>query len=171
MRRFLFTLLVIATVTAGYGQKSVDALFRKYEGSDGFVTLTISGNLVKLIRAFDHNDKDDCHFWPADITTIRILAQKDNGMFAGNFYDMVERDIDRKGYEEFMRVRNSDHEMVMLVRSQGRCFREFLVVAGDDNGEDNVLIQVKGSMTYREAKNFADKMKKDRGMDIAINCN
>jgi len=105
---------------------------------------------------------------PADITTIRILAQKDDDMFAGNFYDMVEKELDRKNYEEFMRVKDSDNELVMLVRTEGRKFREFLVVAG---GEDNVLIQIKGNMTYNEAKKFSDRMKKDNGVDIVINCN
>ncbi len=172
MRRFVFA-FIIMTVTisfSGYAQKSVDALFAKYSGSEGFVTFTINGNLLKLIRAFDNDDNNDHDCWPADITTIRILAQQDNGLYTGNFYEMVERELDRKNYEEFMRVKDSDHDLVMLVRSEGRSFREFLVVAGDDNGEENVLIQVKGNMTYKEAKEFADKMKRDRGADIVISC-
>jgi hypothetical protein len=170
MKRFFFALVLIAVTFSVYSQKSVDALFNKYTGNDGFTTITINGNLLKLIRAFDDDDDDD-HFWPADISTVRILAQEDDGIYAGNFFEMVERELDRNNYEEFMRVKNSDHEMVMLVRADGRGFREFLVVAGDDEGEDNVLIQIKGNMTYKEAKEFADRMKRDDGVEIVINSN
>jgi hypothetical protein len=170
MRRFLFALVIMTIGLPGHGQKSVDALFSRYSGNDGFITLTINGNLLKLIRAFDNDDNHDHYCWPADITTIRILAQEDDGLYVGNFYEMVERELDHKNYEEFMRVKDSDHDLVMLVRSEGKSFREFLVIAGDDNGEDNLLIQVKGNMTYKEAKEFADKMKRDRGADIVISC-
>jgi len=54
----------------------------------------------------------------------------------------------------------------MLVRTQGRSFKEFLVVAG---GEDNVLIQVKGNMTFREAERFSEKIRKDNGTDLVNN--
>lgn len=171
MRRLIFAIVIMMITVSGFSQKSVDALFNKYSGSDGFVTITINGSLLKLIRAFDINDCNDHDCWPADISTVRILAQEDDGNYAGNFYEMVERELDRKNYEEFMRVKNSDHDVVMLVRADGRGFREFLVIAGDDNGEDNVLIQVKGNMTYKEAKEFADRMKKDKGVEIVINSN
>ncbi len=171
MRRFFFALVILAVTLSGYGQKSVDAIFAKYSGNEGFITLTINGNLLSLIRAFDGNHCNDDHFWPADITTIRILAQNDDDTYVGSFYEMVERELDRKNYEEFMRVKDSGHDLVMLVRSQGRNFTEFLVVAGDKNGEDNVLIQIKGNMSYKEAKEFADKVKKDNGVDFVADCN
>ena len=168
MKRFVFSLLITAAGLSCHSQKSVDALFEKYSGTEGFTTVTISGNLMKLIRAFDNDDDDN--FWPGDISAIRILVQNDDGPYAGNFYEKVERELDRKNYEEFMRVKDSDSEVVMLVRSQGRNFTEFLVVAGDDEGEDNVLIQVKGNMTYKEAREFADKIREDHGADIVVSC-
>lgn len=171
MRRLIFAIIIMMITVSGFSQKSVDALFEKYSGDDGFVTITINGNLLKLFRAFSGNDSIDQNCWPADISTVRILAQEDDGNYAGNFYEMVERELDRRNYEEFMRVKNSDHDVVMLVRGDGRGFREFLVVAGDDDGEDNVLIQVKGNMTYKEAKEFADRMKRDNGVEIVIDSN
>ena len=35
-------------------------------------------------------------------------------------------------------------------------------------GKDNLLIQINGNMTYKEAKRFADKMKEDCDVDIDI---
>jgi len=169
MKRIILIPVIMAITIMGYGQKSVDALFNKYAGSNGFTTITISGNLIKLFRALDGNHRDDDHdrCWPADITTIRILAQDDDEIYNGNFYDMVERELNRNNYEEFMRMKKYDQDLVMLVRADGRSIREFLIVGG---GEDNFLMQVKGNMTYDEARKFSDKMKKDHGVDIAINC-
>ena len=168
MRRLFFSLVILALTISGYGQKSVDALFARYAGNDGFVTVTISGNLLKLASALcDDDDKDHDHdCWPADITSIRILAQEDDDMEVGNFYDMVEKELDHGNYEEFMRIKESDQDLVMLVRTEGRCFKEFLMVAG---GEDNVLIQVKGNMTFKEAERFSHKVKKDNGADLVNN--
>jgi hypothetical protein len=167
MKKIILIPVILAITILGYGQRSVDALFDKYAGSDGFTTITISGNLIKFLRALDDDKCDDDPCWPEDITTVRLLAQNDDSMFGGNFYDMVERELDRRNYEEFMRVKNAHQDMVMLVRAEGKKFKEFLIVAG---GKDNALIQVKGNMTYKEAKRFSDSMKRDNGVNIVITC-
>jgi len=73
------------------------------------------------------------------------------------------KDIDTKLYEEFMRVRESHQDVCMLVRTEGTRFREFLLIAG---GEDNVLIQIKGNMSYSDAKKFSEKAKKEHGVNM-----
>ncbi|MCX6254539.1 MAG: DUF4252 domain-containing protein [Bacteroidia bacterium] len=157
---FLFIALTIST-TIIYGQKSIDALFERYAGKDGFVTITISGNLLKLATCLD-NDNDD-NSLPAEITEIRILAQEDENLKVENFYDMVINDINLDNYEEFMRVKESDQDLRMLVRSENNRFKEFLLIAG---GEDNALIQIKGNMTYSEAKKFSSNARKNHGLNI-----
>ncbi len=142
-------------------------MFNKYAGNHGFVTVTINGNLLKLAKALCNDDDDDDHdCWPADITSIRILVQEDDDMEVGNFYHLVEKELDRRNYEEFMRVNESDQDLIMLVRTVGRSFKEFLIVAG---GEDNLLIQVKGNMTFKEAERFSEKIKKDNGTGLVNN--
>ena len=157
---FILIVLTIATGLA-YGQKSIDDLFEKYAGRDGFTTVTINGNLLKLAHCFA--DKDDENSIPMHITEIRILAQEDKSMKVENFYKMLINDIDLKNYDEFMRVKKSDQDLRMLVRSEGNRFREFLLIAG---GDDNALIQVKGNMTYEEAKKFSDDARKDHGSSM-----
>ncbi len=165
MKRFILIPVILTITILGYGQRSVDAIFEKYAGTEGFTTITISGDLLKLIRSLDDDNYDDERCWPEDITTIRILAQDDDVEFEGNFYDMVERELDRRDYEEFMRVKKAHQDMVMLVRVEGKKFKEFLVVAG---GEDNALIQIMGNMTINEAKRFSESMKKDDGVNIVV---
>jgi len=161
MKKLLGIIVLTITSTIFYGQKSIDDLFEKYAGKDGFTTVTIDGNLLKLGHWFGDNDDDDS--LPANISEIRILAQEKDHLKVENFYNYVINDIDLKSYDEFMRVKNSDQDMRMLVRTSGNKFKEFLLIAG---GEDNAVIQVKGNMTFAEAKKFSKEAEKNHGLKI-----
>jgi hypothetical protein len=143
------------------GQKSIDDLFRKYSGKDGFVTLTISGNLLKLSSCIDEEDRNSA--LPENITEIRILAQEDNQFNDVDFYDKVIGGIDLDDYEEFMQVKHAHQDMRMLVRSEGKTLREFLLIAG---GKDNALIQIKGKMSLNDANKFSKELKKNGNLKI-----
>jgi hypothetical protein len=141
------------------GQKSIDSIFEKYDGKDGFVTVTINGNLLKLAASLDEGENNNSI--PKDITQIRILAQEDNTMKVENFYDLFIKDLDLSKYEEFMQVKESDQIVRMLVRTEGKKITEFLLIVG---GKDNALIQIKGTMSFEEAKKFAEDAKKNHGV-------
>ena len=164
MKKLLVLIILMVTVTIAYGQKSIDDLFEKYAGKDGFTTVTINGNLLKLAHCLGDNDDDNSI--PLNITEIRILAQEDKSITVDNFYDKVINDIDLKNYEEFMRIKKSDQDVRMLVRSEGNKFKEFLLIAG---GNDNALVQVKGNMTYQDAKKFSRDAGKNHGLNIIPN--
>lgn len=157
-------IIIVALTFIGsfvFGQKSIDALFAKYAGRDGFVTVTINGNLLKLISCLDDDDKDNS--LPADVTEIRILVQEDDNLRVENFYDLVIKDLNLERYEEFMRIKESDQDLRMLVRTEGRSFKEFLLLGG---GDDNLVIQVKGNMTFSEAKKFSADAKLNHGLNL-----
>lgn len=162
----LFVLLVLTiSATLVYGQKSIDELFERYAGKDGFTTVTIDGNLLKLAHCLAEKDTDyeDDDALPANITEIRILAQNGDHIKVDNFYNFVINDIDLKNYDEFMRIKKSNQDMRMLVRTDGNKFKEFLLIAG---GDDNAVIQIKGNMTYAEAKKFSREAENKHGMKI-----
>jgi hypothetical protein len=165
MKRLFVLIVLTISATIVYGQKSIDELFERYAGKDGFTTVTIDGNLLKLAHCLGdkNSDYDDDDALPANITEIRILAQDDDHMKVDNFYNFVINDINLKDYDEFMRVKKSNQDMRMLVRMDGNKFKEFLLIAG---GEDNAVIQIKGNMTYAEAKKFSREAEKGHGMKI-----
>lgn len=154
----IFTPLVLLVFTISLSaQSSIDKLFDKYEGVDGFVTVTVSGNFLKLIGQFD---EDDEFLRNADqITTIRILAQEDDNMDVENFYDAVMKELDRGGYEEMVRVNSSDSDVKIMVKAEGKIFTEFLVVAG---GDDNAIIQIKGRLTEEVIKEMSESINEDK---------
>jgi hypothetical protein len=158
MKRILGILAVSALIGVTYGQRSIDRLFERYSNNDGFVTLTIGGNLLNLLKS-DGNEWNN-NQWPDKITEIRILVQEDKNKGIENFYDLVKRDLDSRDYEEFMTVKKTDQYLKMLVRMDGEIIKEFLLIGG---GEDNFIIQAKGSITIREAEELCSEAKKDHG--------
>jgi hypothetical protein len=151
----LIAVLVLPFMIAS-GQRSIDRLFEKYSGREGFTSVNIDGNLLNLAASFDDDNGRDVK---AKITGVRILAQKQGYDGDLNFHDLVKRDLDFNGYEEFVRVKESGQDLRMLVRYQGRRITELLVVAG---GDDNALIQVKGDMSVSDVRRMSDQMKKKR---------
>jgi len=149
-------------VTSGYGQKSIDNLFDKYSGKNGFTTVTINGSLLKLVKLLDADSAADSDI-PAGLTEIRILSQEDKSLNVGNFYDMVIKDIDLKDYEEFMRVKEVNQDLRMLVRTEGKRLKEFLMIAG---GDDNAIIQIKGDLSFEDARKVADDARKNKGVEV-----
>jgi hypothetical protein len=166
MKRIFGILVLSGLLSVAHGQRSIDALFAKYADNDGFVTLTIDGNLLNLIKS----DKHGCHenHWPGKVDEIRILVQEDENLKVENFYDMVKRDINKRDYEEFMSVRKSDQDLRIYVRSDGDIIRELLLISG---GEDNFIIQLKGKISITEAEDFCNKAGEDHGTDFFSDLN
>ena len=59
MKRILGILMLSALMTIAYGQRSIDRLFEKYANNDGFVTFTISGNLLNLLKSDENEWKEN----------------------------------------------------------------------------------------------------------------
>jgi hypothetical protein len=146
---------MMASLVSVFGQRSVDRLFDTYSEKDNFYTMHLSGNLLKFVVSNDNDNEDAL---PQEVTEIRLIAQKDDEAKVPDFYNLVMRNLDTEGYEEFMRIKSYDQNTVLLVKGHGKQFSEFLMVAG---GEHNVVIQVKGSFSVQDAKKFSINIKKD----------
>jgi hypothetical protein len=146
---------MMASLVSVFGQRSVDRLFDTYSEKDNFYTMHLSGNLLKFVVSSDNDNEDAL---PQEVTEIRLIAQKDDEVKVPDFYNLVMRNLDTEGYEEFMRIKSFDQNTVLLVKGHGKQFSEFLMVAG---GEHNVVIQVKGSFSVQDAKKFSINIKKD----------
>jgi len=160
MKKIILLFAVVLAATGVYAQKSIDDLFARYSEKDGFTTVTINGNLLKFASCMDDSNESSL---PASLTEIRILTQEDPQMKVENFYDMVIEGIDLSRYEEFMRVKESGQDVRMLVRAEGKMFKEFLLIAG---GEDNTLIQIKGNMSLEDAQKFSEDSKSSHGQNL-----
>ena len=161
MKRIFGILVLSALMGVAFGQRSIDRLFEIYANNDGFVSFTISGNLLNLLKS-DENDRDDNH-WPDKITEIRILVQDEENRKDENFLDLAKKDLDSRDYEEFMTAKRTGQDLKMLVRMDGDIIKEFLLIGG---GEDNFIIQAKGRITVKEAEDFSHEAKLEHGRNM-----
>ncbi|MEZ5001325.1 MAG: DUF4252 domain-containing protein [Bacteroidales bacterium] len=156
MKRIALLSIISLLAVTLHAQSSIDRLFEKYQGKDGFVTVTINGNLLKMLGSIEDEDDDDLMRFADKFTAIRIIAQEEDYEGVENFYDAVIAEINRGGYEEMMTVNSSDADVKILVKGSGRAFEEFLVIAG---GESNAIIQIKGSFTSDDVKKMSESVK------------
>ncbi|HCC69559.1 MAG TPA: hypothetical protein DEQ09_00165 [Bacteroidales bacterium] len=156
MKRIITPLLLFVFTISLNAQSSIDRLFDRYQGVDGFVTVTISGNFLKMLGQFDDDDEFLKH--SDKFTVIRILAQEDDDMEVDNFYDLVIDEIDKGGYEEVVRINSSDADVKIMVKADGNIFSEFLLVAG---GDDNAIIQIKGKLTQKMIEEISESINDD----------
>jgi len=156
MKRIITPIVLFVFALTVNAQSSIDRLFDRYQGVDGFVTVTVSGSFLKLAGHFD--DDEDLLKYADKFSSIRILAQEDDNMDVENFHDMIMDELENGGYEEMVRVNSSDTDLKIMVKAEGDIFSEFLLVTG---GEDNVLIQIKGRMTEKMMKEIAEDLEDD----------
>lgn len=167
MKKILLFTALIFTAFGISAQKSVDRLFEKYSGKEGFTTIDISGDLLNLAATLEDEDNDDkSEEIKARITGIRILTEKEGYMSEENFIDAMKKDVAFNDYEEFMRVKESDQDLRMLVKTQGRRIKEFLIISG---GKENAIIQIKGDMSFSDARKLSEKAKKHTDFSLSIN--
>jgi len=165
MKRISGIMILLLFVLNASGQKSVDRLFERYSGNDGFVSVTFSGNILNLLSSED--DDRDSH-WPKNVTEVRILAQDDEEMKVENFFDLAKHELETKDYEEYLSVKESDQDIKMYVKASGKVINEFLLIGG---GKDNFIIQIKGKITFKEAEDFSADVRKNHRHDLFSDLN
>ena len=160
MKRLLFISLALILANVAGAQSSIDKLFDKYQGQKGFTTVTVNGSFLKFMAEIDDEDEDLMKF--ADkFTNIRILAQEDDELQVDNFYDLVIDEVMKGGYEEMVTINSEGSDVKILVRADGKVFKEFLLIAG---GDENAIIQIKGNFSYDEVKEMSSSVKDGHGV-------
>ncbi|HOW41909.1 MAG TPA: DUF4252 domain-containing protein, partial [Bacteroidales bacterium] len=61
--------------------------------------------------------------------------------------------------EEFVKIKNSKNDVRIFVMTSGKSITELLLVAA---GEDNALIQLKGNITFKEARRLSEDIKSEK---------
>jgi hypothetical protein len=157
MKKVMIILAMACMAGAVYAQKDpISAAFEKYDGKEGFTVVTLSGDMLNMFtRAAE--EKHDTTF-QSKITSLRILVrekEKSDGLAVPDFKTEVYDKLDKQAYKEMMTVKQSDQNIVILVKENGgRISEMLLMVTGKD---DNVLIQAKGDLLLKEMADLGGK--------------
>jgi hypothetical protein len=154
MKKIIIGLIGVCLTGMTFAQKDVvSAVFDKYAGNEGFTTVNISGDMLKLFAQAEEQRRDTT--FTSKLSEVRILAlEKDCDKPAtidlrAEVYDKLDKSV----YKEMMTVKQSDEDVIILVReSNGRIAELLIIVGGKD---DNALIQVKGDMLLSEMADMA----------------
>jgi len=162
-RLFTIALMALFTLTIS-AQSTIDKLFNKYRGVEGFTTVTVNGNLLKMLADIDDEEDEDLMKFADKFTSIRILAQEDDDMDVDNFYDAVIDEVNRGGYEEMVTINSDGSDVKIMVKADGKVFTEFLLIAG---GDDNALIQIKGRLSMEEVKEMSKSIEDEKSISFS----
>ncbi len=148
MKRLFFIICLIGFTTAIFAQnKSIDRVFDKYAGQEGFTTVYISKYMFSMFANLDNvedKDMDEVKQIFGKLNGIKILASEDGSPVGINFYEEIMKDLPRQEYEELMVVKDSESDVVFLAREdRGVIVELLLIVSGDD---DNALIAITGEI-------------------------
>ncbi len=154
MKRILLSLIIALCATALYGQKdALDDFFNSYSDKEGYTFITINGNLFGLLKNLD--DDADLADLDRKITSIRIVSKEGGSAFNGpDFYADLKGIIRRGGYEELMKVKKPDENLLFLVRTDRDVITELLLVA---SGDSETVIQVRGNFTQDDVEHFTQE--------------
>jgi hypothetical protein len=126
--------------------KSIDKLFEKYYGKEGFTTVLVTEDMFEVVANMEE-EKGELEGTLGKIKRVRVIAQEDETeVEAVNFMEEL-RGVEFDDYKELVVVREADQEVMVLAKEEDGRLRELLVLVG---GEDNVLISVEGNFTMKD---------------------
>jgi len=157
MKKLLFVLAAVCSTLMASAQKDpVGLIFDQYSGKEGFTTVNITGEMLNMFTRMEEERKDTAI--QSRLSSVRILAREMNDENKGPGPDLkseVYDKLDKKVYKEMMTVKESDKDVLILVKEDGGRISEFLlIVSGKD---ESVLIQAKGDILMREMADLAGK--------------
>jgi hypothetical protein len=146
---FLFCFIGVSAVAMAQN-KSIDRIFDKYAGKEGFTTVFISKYMFSMfanLEGIDDKELKETQEVFGKLTGIKILAVEDSKALGPgvNFYDEIMKDLPRDQYEELMTVKNSESDVVFLAREDHGVIVELLLIVGGE-GDENVLIAITGQI-------------------------
>lgn len=169
MKKLLFIICFIGFAATGFAQnKSIDRVFDKYAGQEGFTTVYISKYMFSMfanLEGVEDEDIKDVQDVFGKLTGIKILAVDDPSVLGEgvNFYDEIMKDLPRDRYEELMVVKDSESDVIFLAREEKGVIVELLLVVGGE-GDSNALIAITGEIDLNTIAKLSQTMDIE-GMD------
>ena len=169
MKKLLLIISFIGLSAIIMGQNnSIDRVFDKYAGQEGFTTVYISKYMFSMfsnLEGVEDDDLEDVQDVFGNLTGIKILAVDDpEALGKGvNFFDEIMKDLPRDRYEELMVVKDSESDVVFLAREEDGVIIELLLIVGGE-GDENALIAITGEIDLSTIAKLSETMDID-GME------
>jgi len=143
----VFIFITFAAIVSGQPDVIRNA-FERYNGQKGFVTITLTGEMLNMATEFQEIQLDT--MLQSQLDEVRILVYEDTLEQAEvNFYNEIYDKLDMTLYKELMTVTEGDNNISVLANEKDGTITEFILVAG--GSEENAIIYGKGNILLDEA--------------------
>lgn len=156
MKKLIFLVSSMAIASCTFAQKDiVGDVFSKYAGAQGVTTVNVTGEMLNLFTQVEQQMQDTV--FSSKLSEVRILALEKNCDkpatldLRAEVYDKLDKSV----YKEMLSVKQTDEDVVILIKESNGRIHELLIIAGGN--DDNALIQVKGDMLLSEMAQMAGK--------------
>ena len=150
----LLTVCLFAGSLLNAQNNTFKRLFEKYENEDNVTIVSISKAMFNLIPGnIKTGDVDIKSVLPKIESLLIITSDKTviKEKMAVEFKSLVDKN---KDYEELMRVKSDDTNVIFNIRKKGDLINELIMLVNDK--EDFVAIQLLGNFTIEDIQKIAE---------------
>lgn len=130
----------------------VSKLIDEYTGKDGFIAITLTGDMMKMAAEIQEYKSDTA--FESKLNEVKLLVQEKSSDDRIDFYSELYDNLDKKVYKELIRVKEEDQNITMLAKESNGVITEFILIVGGD--DENVLIRATGEILLRELGHMAE---------------
>ncbi len=134
----LIIIFLFAGIALTAQNNAIDKLFSGYLNNDDFTVVSISGKMLNMIADSD----DDINDIISSLKSINILTTEKAPM---DFYKKAKSELYNNKFEELMKVKDKDSNVLFMVRdSDGKKVKELVLLVGEN--DNTVLMSFTGDI-------------------------
>ena len=162
----LILILVMFPLILSAQSSSIDKLFDKYSGEEGFTSVNISKSMFAFFAKLEGIEDDDFNEMQEvidNLNGLKILSCNSRDMDQlEDFRNGITKILNDKNFEELMVMKESDKEVKFMIKNEGEDIIELLLIAVE---EDEIAIISFFGLIDLQAISKLSKTVKINGMD------
>ncbi|MFI5135633.1 MAG: DUF4252 domain-containing protein [Chitinophagales bacterium] len=152
----IFIAIALFLPTVLMAQNSLQDFYSKYDGKEGFTSVKISPNALRLMASADADDETMSAL--SDITGLNVLTfENEDGKSAERAAELTKEAYNLVGsdYQELMSVKETGTDMKILAKSANDSIINDLLIVGQDD-DQFVFVDVTGKIDVKKLKSLSD---------------
>jgi hypothetical protein len=139
--------------------KALEALQRKYKGSEESLSLHVNGHLLRLLLWFDGNEQDaEVKEMVKGVKHVRVLKLPNNQRSMNlQEFKSLKSDIRKESFDELMTFRSDDSNVDILIKEKNDTISELLLLVNDN--DHFVVMALRGKIDLDKVFKIAGKVK------------
>ncbi len=162
----LMIALVMFPMMVSAQSSSIDKLFDKYSGQDGFTSINISKSMFAFFAKLEGIEDDEFNKMQEVIDNLdglKILScDSRNSQRLGDFRKGIDNMLKSNKFEELMVMKENNNEVKFMIKNEGDDIVELILIAGED--DDLAVISFFGKIDLAAISKLS-KTVKINGMD------